>query len=61
MNELSYLGNDLVMSELPKAMIKCMLNSPVADSSNASTLFTQSDYNGLSMGKVRKFASEAND
>ena len=42
-------------------MIKCMLNSPVADSSNASTLFTQSDFNGLSMGKVRKLAYEAND
>ena len=38
-----------------------MLNSPVADSSNASTLFTQSDYNGLSMGKIRTLALEANE
>ena len=44
-----------------KAMIKCMLNSPVADSSNHCTLFTQSDFNGLGMAKVRTNVLEANN
>lgn len=43
-----------------KAMIKCMLTSPTADSSNSCSLFSQSDFNGLSIAKTKAMISEAN-
>ena len=45
-----------------KAMIKCMLNSPVSNSANDSTLFSNIDFHSLTgLGKNRAAAAEASN
>ncbi len=45
-----------------EAMIKAMLNSPVADSGGRNTLFSHADYSSLGpMGKNRAALSDANN